>query len=358
MIPDSSLAAIDLHAEDTAWKQSLANVVREPDELLRLLGMDNEAALISAARRAARHFPLRVPLAYVARMQRENPNDPLLRQVLPLAEELQRAPGFKSDAVGDLQAMVSPGLLHKYFGRALVIATGACAIHCRYCFRREFPYTTSDPKQDHWAAALEYVATNTDIHEIILSGGDPLTLTDASLSILLERCAAIPHIKRLRIHSRLPVVLPERVTSSLCATLTSTRLPVIHVIHSNHEQEIDAGVARAVSRLRDHAPLVLNQTVLLKGVNDNVAALAQLSESLLDIGVQPYYLHMLDRVNGTHHFEVNETTALALMQELRNLLPGYMLPRLVREIAGQPAKLPQDTIFHSSRRPLMQGRRR
>jgi EF-P beta-lysylation protein EpmB len=322
------------------WKQSLAQAVRDPAELLQKLGLDNDPALMRAAARAALRFPLRVPLSYIARMQRRNINDPLLRQVLPLAEELQKVSGYEADAVGDMQAMVSPGLLHKYAGRVLLVATGTCAIHCRYCFRREFPYTQSDPKHDLWRSAFQYIANDSTITELILSGGDPLTLTDSSLAGLIHRCEQIPHLRRLRIHSRLPVVLPNRIDDSLCNTLAQSSLQIVHVIHANHAQEIDTTVAQAVKRLCVNGSLIYNQAVLLKGVNDSVTALKDLSEALITIGVQPYYLHLLDRVTGTHHFDVTREAALSLVQELSRLVPGYMLPRLVREQAGEPAKSP------------------
>ncbi|MBN1378228.1 MAG: EF-P beta-lysylation protein EpmB [Gammaproteobacteria bacterium] len=338
MIPEFAEAAIDHERRQADWKQSLATTVRDPARLLQHLGFSSDPGLIDAARRAARHFPLRVPMGYIARMQPGDIHDPLLRQVLPLAEELANAPGYRSDPVGDMPAMVKPGLLHKYHGRVLLVTTGACAIHCRYCFRREFPYTQADPKRDDWQSALQYVAADRSINEIILSGGDPLTLTDHSLAKLLGQCGQIPHLQRLRIHSRIPVVLPERVNDSLCDVLSQSSLQIIHVIHSNHAQEIDNSVVRAVARLRANGELVYNQTVLLKGVNDSVAALKSLSETLITIGVQPYYLHLLDQVRGTHHFNVESKTALSLIQELSRSVPGYMLPQLVREQAGKPAK--------------------
>ena len=343
MIPDSGCAVMSPEVPPTGWKRSLAQAVRDPVDLLRRLGLDADPALTAAARRAALRFPLRVPQAYIARMHRGDINDPLLRQVLPLAEELQSAPGYGNDAVGDLQAMTRPGLLHKYYGRVLLVTTGACAVHCRYCFRREFPYADADPKRDGWQQALRYIAGDPSISELILSGGDPLTLTDNHLETLIRRCEQIPHLQRLRIHSRLPVVLPERITESLCAILDGTRLQITHVIHANHAQEIDKTVAQAVERLYGHSRPVYNQAVLLKGVNDSVTALRELCESLVTIGVQPYYLHLLDRVNGVHHFEVDNATARSLVQKLSGLLPGYMLPRLVREQPGEPAKTPVDT---------------
>ncbi len=340
MIPDSTGAAIDHPFLLRDWKQSLATAIRDPQELLSLLELDNRADLLDAAQQAAQRFPLRVPMAYIKRMRRGDIHDPLLRQVLPLADELDRVTGFTSDAVGDLQAMTQPGLIQKYHGRVLLVVTGACAVHCRYCFRREFPYSQADPKFDQWQTSLEQIARDTEISEVILSGGDPLTLTDRSLDKLIRRLAEIPHLRRLRIHSRLPVVLPERITPKLCEIFYRTRLQVIHVIHSNHAQEIDDSVQEAVSHLRRNGDLIFNQAVLLKGVNDSVRALLDLSERLVAVGVHPYYLHLLDRVSGAHHFEVIESRAKLLVQQIRRKAPGYMVPQLVREIVGECAKLP------------------
>ncbi len=340
MIPDSAGAAINDIAKDTDWKASLAKVVRDPGELLRILELDHIPGLLLAARSAAMQFPLRVPLSFLSRIRCGDLNDPLLRQVLPLADELKNVAGFSADAVGEIPAMVRPGLIHKYDGRALLITSGTCAIHCRYCFRREFPYADADPKPDFWQSTLDYIKKNPDISEIILSGGDPLTLTDNSLAKLFDQIAGIPHLKRIRIHSRLAVVLPERITHSLCELFNSSNLQIIHVIHTNHAQEIDEHVIKAIQRLRSAGHLVYNQAVLLKNVNDSVEALKDLSEKLIEIGVQPYYLHLLDRVKGAHHYEVDEKTAKSLVHDLSKIVPGYMLPRLVREIVGEHAKTP------------------
>lgn len=322
----------------TGWGESLARAVRDPAELLNILGLDDDADRLEAARRAAALFPLRVPRSYIARMRLRDPEDPLLRQVLPLDAELSNPPDFVADPVGDLHAMVSPGLLQKYAGRALLIVTGACAVHCRYCFRREFPYPAANPKKDGWALALAHLARDTSLRELILSGGDPLTLANAALGDLLEQIERIPHIKRLRIHSRLPVVLPERIDDGLLKVLGDSGKKIIHVIHANHAREIDACVREAIAKLRESGALVLNQAVLLKGVNDSVEAQLELADTLVDADVIPYYLHMLDPVKGAHHFEVDEARALCLIAELQRRLPGYMVPRLVREIAGNPSK--------------------
>lgn len=320
------------------WKNALAAAVRDPAELLALLELPRE--LLEGARQGAGCFPLRVPRGYVARMAKREPGDPLLRQVLPLGEEFATVPGFVDDPVGDLQSSAVPGLLHKYAGRALLVATGACAIHCRYCFRRHFPYADENPSRGNWDAALAYLAADCGIEEVILSGGDPLLLDDARLRELVRRLEAIPHLRRLRIHTRLPVVLPERVDSLLVSWLRSSRLLPVMVIHANHANEIDDEVRRALNELRQADVTLLNQTVLLQGINDSAEALAELSQTLFDAGVLPYYLHLLDRVQGAAHFEVDEERARELMACLRARLPGYLVPRLVREVAGEPFKRP------------------
>ncbi|MDD3517299.1 MAG: EF-P beta-lysylation protein EpmB [Chromatiales bacterium] len=319
------------------WQQRLSQAVTDPCELLRLLALDPD--LLPAAVLAARDFRLRVPRGYVARMRPGDPDDPLLRQVLPLAAELERLPGFVTDPVGDLAAMPGPpGLLHKYHGRVLLIATGACAIHCRYCFRRHFPYEDAQAASDDWQAALAHIAADPSIREVILSGGDPLALSDRRLSKLVGALDAIPHVERLRLHTRLPIVLPERIDDALLVWLSASRLHKIVVAHANHAQEIDDAVRVALRALADTGATLFNQSVLLRGVNDDVDTLADLSETLFAAGVLPYYLHRLDPVQGAGHFDVPDDEARSLMQALVARLPGYLMPRLVREIPGQAAK--------------------
>lgn len=320
------------------WQQLLAQAVSDPAELVALLGLDR--SLLPAARAAAGTFPLRVPRGFVARMRPGDPADPLLRQVLPLGEELAQVPGYSDDPVGDLRARRGPGVLQKYQGRVLLTATGACGVHCRYCFRRHFPYAEENPRRAHWEAALDAVRADPSIREVILSGGDPLSLSDASLAEIAAALEAIPHIGRLRIHTRQPVVLPERVDDRLLAWLTASRLQKVVVIHANHAREIDTHVHDAMKRLADTGASLLNQSVLLKGVNDSPEALAGLSEALFAAGVLPYYLHLLDKVRGAAHFDVPETRARQLMAALRARLPGYLVPRLVREDPGAPSKTP------------------
>lgn len=303
-----------------------------------MLGLDAQAQQISEA--AARQFPLRVPRGFIARMRHGDPADPLLRQVLPVLDEDRVVPGFELDAVGDGAARRGGGVIHKYNGRALLIATGSCAINCRYCFRRHYPYAQDTAAASGWRGAVELLRQDRTIHEVILSGGDPLSLADHKLAELSEALRTIPHIRRLRIHSRLPIVLPERVDAGLLHWLRDLPWPVVVVVHANHANEFDADVDAAMAALRGVGVTLLNQAVLLRGVNDSVEALAELSLRGFDAGVLPYYLHQLDRVAGAAHFEVDDARALALHAALAVRLPGYLAPRLVREIAGQPGKTP------------------
>lgn len=323
-------------ASEPGWQRLLADAVTDPRELCALLDLD--PALVLPAITAARGFALRVPRGYVARMRRGDPNDPLLLQVLPLAAETQVVEGFVSDPVGDLNRRAAPGLLHKYRGRALLVATGACAIHCRYCFRRHFPYGEESALQQGWQPALEHLRADPTISEVILSGGDPWSLSDRRLKQLTDALQAMPHLRRLRIHTRYPIVLPERIDCGLLDWLRGVRLQKVVVMHANHARELDESVRQACRRLSSADVTLLNQSVLLKGVNDHVAALAELSEALFETQVLPYYLHVLDKVQGAAHFDLPETRALELHRELTARLPGYLVPRLVREVAGAPAK--------------------
>ncbi len=332
MIPGTSVLR-----QVPTWQSALARAITDPAELLTAVGLGGE--WLPAAQAAARLFPLRVPREFVARMRCGDPHDPLLRQVLPLAEECLTAEGFGTDPVGDLGAMAVPGVLHKYQGRVLLTVTGACAVHCRYCFRRHFPYADANPAADQWHAALEYIAGDDTITEVILSGGDPLTLSDRRLAEFTRQLETIPHLGRLRLHTRLPIVLPQRVNDELLAWLGDTRLKTVMVVHANHAQEIDASTQSALGELKAIGMELLNQSVLLRGVNDSADVLAALSEKLFEAGTLPYYLHMLDKVQGSAHFGVSETTARRLMSELNKRLPGYLVPRLVREIPDMPGKV-------------------
>lgn len=321
-----------------SWQRGLASAVRDSDELIDRLGLDD--GLREPARRAATLFPLMVPHSFLERMEPGNPHDPLLLQVLPLGAEESSPSDFTTDAVGDQFARRAPGLLHKYNGRALLIATGACAVHCRYCFRRHYPYGDDPKLLSDWEPAFEILRQDDSIHEIILSGGDPLMLTDGRLLQLCDQLQAISHLKRLRIHSRLPIVLPERVTSPLLDILTAGPMTPIVVVHANHPRELTGTCGPALKRLIEAGCTVLNQAVLLKGINDDVETLVGLSEALVNLGVIPYYLHQLDRVQGVAHFEVSEARGLELIAALRPRLPGYAIPQYVRETAGSPHKVP------------------
>ena len=319
-----------------AWQLALREAVTDPAELLQLL--DLGPRWLEPARAAARRFPLRVPRGFVARMERGNPGDPLLRQVLPLGAELDEVPGYGVDPVGDLAARAGQGVLHKYAGRALLVATGACAVHCRYCFRRHFPYDEENASRDGFAPALAAIRADAGIGEVILSGGDPLTLGDRRLGAVLGGLQEIPHVRRVRLHTRLPIVLPERIDRGFLETWSASSLQKVVVVHANHAREIDGPVGEAIGALRATGTPVLNQAVLLKGVNDRVEDLVALSEALFAAGVLPYYLHVLDPVAGAAHFDLPVDGARALLAEVAGRLPGYLVPRLVREEAGAPAK--------------------
>ncbi|ELY3759300.1 EF-P beta-lysylation protein EpmB [Cronobacter universalis] len=322
------------------WLSQLADVITDPDELLHLLNIDASEELL-AGRDARRLFALRVPRAFAARMEKGNPQDPLLRQVLTAREEFVAAPGFTTDPLEEQNSVV-PGLLHKYHNRALLLIKGGCAVNCRYCFRRHFPYADNQGNKRNWQAALDYIAAHPELDEIIFSGGDPLMAKDHELEWLVANIEAIPHIKRLRIHSRLPIVIPARITDALVRLLGETRLQVLLVNHINHAQEIDDAFRAGMAKLRAAGVTLLNQSVLLKGVNDNAATLAALSNALFDAGVMPYYLHVLDKVQGAAHFMVSDDEARAIMRELLSQVSGYLVPKLAREIGGEPSKTPLD----------------
>lgn len=326
------------------WQQLWREAVRDPRELLGLLGLDPDALGVSAD--AAAQFPLRVPRGFVARMRHGDPRDPLLRQVLPLDAEMRPMPGFSLDAVGDGAAKSGHGVIQKYRGRALLVTTGSCAINCRYCFRRHFPYAEETAAAAGWREAVAVIRADTSIDEVILSGGDPWSLSTAKLAELTDALAQVPQLRRLRVHTRLPVVLPERVDEPLLRWIKALPWPVTVVLHANHGNEFDGGVDAAMARLRQAGATLLNQAVLLRGVNDSVEALAGLSERGFAAGVLPYYLHQLDRVQGAAHFEVDDDRALALHAGLAARLSGYLVPRLVREIAGDSGKRPLQGMSH------------
>ena len=325
----------------TAWQRELSRAITKPEDLIDALGLD--PALLAGARAANEVFALRVTPSYLARMRHGDRNDPLLRQVLPLIEETEQFDGYVADPLAERDYTRAPNLLQKYTGRALLISTQACAIHCRYCFRREFPYDEQQEEQgaSRWSAALAAIAADDSIEEMILSGGDPLSLSDARLTQLTDAIQAIPHVRRLRLHTRQPVVLPSRVDDGLLGWLRTLRLPTVVVLHINHANEIDEAVRAACARLRGAGVTLLNQSVLLRGVNDDVETLANLSRTLFDAGITPYYLHLPDRVRGTAHFDVPEARARELVAGLTARLSGYLVPRLVREVPGAASKVQQ-----------------
>jgi len=321
-----------------SWQQQLKSAFTDMESLCHYLGLS--LAGLPASIAADGQFPLRVPLSFARRMEKGNPHDPLLRQVLPVADELVAYPGFSDDPVGDLAAAQQTGLLHKYYGRVLLLNTGSCAINCRYCFRRNFPYAEMQLGKQAELAAIAYIAENPSVSEVIFSGGDPLLLSDERLSQLFGKLAAIAHVKRIRIHSRLPIVLPARMTRQLADALQASGKQIVMVTHCNHGNELDEEVLAVCQGLRQYPFTWLNQAVLLQGVNDDAGTLAELSGRLFSFGIMPYYLHMLDRAKGTGHFEVPEARAVAIHRELMAKLPGYLVPKLVREQAGERNKLP------------------
>jgi EF-P beta-lysylation protein EpmB len=323
--------------ESERWQRDLADAVTDPAELLHLLDLDHTQ--MPQIQMAGASFPLRVTRYFVSLMRTGDPGDPLLNQVLPLAREEIPVTGYFDDPVDDMAASRQHGILKKYQGRALMVTTGACAIHCRYCFRRHYPYSAESVLR-HWKSAMETLRDLPDTTELILSGGDPLSLSDARLEDLLAEADRLPNLQRLRIHTRLPVVLPRRITEQFTKLLSRSRLQMVLVIHANHPHEVTLELGRALARLAAAGVTLLNQSVLLKSINDDADTLASLSESLFGIGVMPYYLHLLDPVAGAAHFDVPLARAAGLMGELRERLPGYLVPRMVRELPGAPYKTP------------------
>lgn len=333
------IAAKQASAQKTlSWQQQLSQAIRDPITLCQRLGLSDR--WLPGARTGHQLFEVCVPEAYLARIVPNAPNDPLLRQVLPLNEEGLTPQGYVLDPLEEAEHRPAKGLIHKYAGRVLLIASPNCAINCRYCFRRHFPYSDNSPSRAQWQEALDYLRADTTIHEAILSGGDPLAASDRQLAWLVEQQESIPHLKRLRIHTRLPVVIPDRIDSALLDWLSATRLQKVVVLHINHANEIDQAVIDACARLKQTGATLLNQSVLLRGVNDDVATLATLSERLFEAGILPYYLHVLDPVQGAAHFDVPDREALELVAQLRDHLPGFLMPRLVREIPGKGSKTP------------------
>lgn len=328
---------------DSNWQKELADCITDPVALLEQLELNPaEYQLDMPARKL---FPLRVPRPFMRRMEKGNPQDPLFLQVFTQAREFNLHPDYSLDPLQE-QDNHSPGLLHKYQSRVLLVVRGGCAVNCRYCFRRHFPYADNQVNKAGWLKALEHIAADSKINEVIYSGGDPLMAKDDFLAWLTEQVSTISHIKRLRIHTRLPVVIPNRITPQLVAWFTQSRLKPIMVLHVNHANEIDDAFTQAMKKLADAGVTLLNQAVLLKDVNDSGEAHYQLNEKLFDCGVLPYYLHMLDKVQGAEHFAVSDDHARAIMADMIKRLPGYLVPKLVREIGGQPGKTPLDLLLH------------
>lgn len=321
---------------DRTWQQQLSDAITDPAELSHFLGLaENSLAEMTAA---DERWTLRVPVSYAARMQQGNPNDPLLLQVLPQFAELEVASGYTDEPLEESGFSPVPGLIHKYDGRLLLMLTGACAVHCRYCFRREFDYAEHRLNKMAWREPLEYIRQRPEIKEVILSGGDPLVLTDNALSWFCQQLAEISHVRTVRVHTRLPIVLPARITDQLLASFSKHNFKTVFIVHANHANEINTEVAGALQQCSDVGITLLNQSVLLKNINDSVTALAGLSERLFECDVLPYYLHQLDKVSGAAHFEISDAKATNIHTELRNALPGYLVPRLVREVPGTEAK--------------------
>jgi len=324
---------INLHSD---WKAELSNCVSSIDELLNQLGLKPED--LNATEQAASKFPIKVPQPFVQLMEYGNPNDPLLKQVLPITSELQVDSNFSTDPVGESSFNPVPGIVHKYRNRVLMIISPNCAINCRYCFRRHFPYDDNRQSKQQWLKALDYLKTKPEINEVIYSGGDPLAANDNFLRWLTGEIESIKHIKRLRIHTRLPVVIPSRIDDQLLNWLSNTRLKPTFVLHINHANEIDSALSQGINRLKQAGIMVLNQSVLLKGVNDTSAQLINLSEKLFDAGIMPYYLHMLDPVQGASHFDVPRDRAVEIFSQIQAELPGFLVPKLVQERAGETSK--------------------
>ncbi|PCI67755.1 MAG: EF-P beta-lysylation protein EpmB [Piscirickettsiaceae bacterium] len=333
MIHMDTVAQISNHQ---TWQQELASAFTTLEALLTYLELNIDD--LTDFDRAHQLFPLLVTKSFASRIKKNDPADPLLKQVLPIPSELNLNRLYTKDPVGDDNATVLPGLIHKYHGRVLMIVTGACAIHCRYCFRRSFPYTDNSAHSSQLQKTIEYLQQNKDIDEVILSGGDPLTLNDQRLSKIINAIESVKHIKRLRIHTRLPIVLPSRVTDGLIKALTNSRLKLVLVLHINHPNEIIKPVREAINTLKNNRITLLNQSVLLKGVNDDANTLVDLSHQLFDNNIQPYYLHLLDKVEGAMHFDISREDARALYKKVQQKLPGYLVPKLVSEIPGEASK--------------------
>ena len=324
--------------QSTRWQDELSDLIRDPITLLKMLDLDTRVDPETLA--ACEQFPVKVPRPFAKKMRKGDPNDPLLLQVLPTNQESVLSPGYTRDPLSEIEQNPYPGLIHKYESRVLLVVSGSCGIHCRYCFRRHFPYQDNNPNRNHWKKVLDYIADTPSINEVIYSGGDPLSASDNQLAWLTNQIGQIEHIKRLRIHTRLPVMLPSRIDSKLLHWLEATNLQKVLVLHCNHPNELDDETAAMVHRLKQANVTVLNQSVLLNNINNNAETLSQLSEQLFDKGILPYYLHLPDKVEGTRHFDISEQEAIALHRQLLKKLPGFLVPKLVKESPGATSKTP------------------
>lgn len=326
----------DAVREEQNWLNILKNAISDPKLLLKTLNLSEQDFAQSLPARVL--FALRVPQPFVDRMEKGNPLDPLFLQVMCSEQEFIEAQGFSTDPLEEQNANTVPNILHKYHNRLLFMVKGGCAVNCRYCFRRHFPYEDNPGNKKSWQQALDYIAAHDEIEEVIFSGGDPLMAKDKELTWLIKRLENLPHLKRLRIHTRLPVVIPQRITDKFCTLLAQSRLQMIVVTHINHPNEIDDLLAQSIQKLKAANVTLLNQSVLLKGVNEDAQILKTLSDKLFDIGILPYYLHLLDKVQGASHFFISDEQALRIYKKLQSITSGYLVPRLAREIAGEPNK--------------------
>ncbi|MGB1298257.1 MAG: EF-P beta-lysylation protein EpmB [Psychrobium sp.] len=333
----------NLIPHQSSWQKELGQVFTDPQKLLQYLAIDETEFRESF--KARKLFPLRVPVPFADRMEQGNINDPLLKQVMTSSDEFLTEEGYSDDPLLEQDAAI-PGLLHKYDNRVLLMLKTACAVNCRYCFRRHFPYQENSVNQQKLQPIADYIADKPQINEVILSGGDPLMASDKHVIQLIELLSKLKHITRLRIHTRLPVVIPSRITPDLLTTLSQAPFNVVMVLHVNHSNEIDEHVVNMAKALKAHNVTLLNQAVLLKDINDSITAQVDLSEKLFDAGVMPYYLHLLDKVNGAVHFDVSQQDAISLMHQLYRQLPGFLVPKLVREIGGEAHKTPIDLGLH------------
>lgn len=325
-------------SENNCWKDSLKQAIKTPEALISYLELDSDY-LIKISRKAQSVMPIMVPLSFASRIKKGDINDPILLQIFPsIKEEINTDINFSIDPLMEQSQMPAKGIIHKYQGRVLLICNGVCAVHCRYCFRREFDYKESTASKLSWDKSFEYIDNDKSINEVILSGGDPLLLTDQHLKFFIDKVLNIKHIKRLRVHSRVPVVLPERITDNLVNILSDNRLQTVLVTHVNHANELDDEVKHVLNKFQGRATL-LNQSTLLKNINDSAHTLAYLSEKLFDFGILPYYLHTLDKVRGSKHFHVTDKEAWEIHSKLQSILPGFLVPKIVKEVPYKSNKI-------------------